>query len=60
MKYTKKDLGSFGLHLINTDKFKTITVKVIFHTPIQKKEITKRALLTDVLLQSTEIIVKEI
>lgn len=54
MKYTKKDLGSFGLHLINTDKFKTITVKVIFHTPIQKKEITKRALLTDVLLQSTE------
>lgn len=54
MKYTKKDLGSFGLHLINTDKFKTITVKVIFHTPIQKEEITKRAVLTDVLLQSTE------
>ncbi len=54
MKYTKKDLGSFGLHLINTDKFKTTTVKVIFHTPIHKEEITKRALLADVLLQSTE------
>ncbi len=54
MKYTKKDLGSFGLHLINTDKFKTITVKVIFHTPIKKEKITKRSLLTDVLLQSTE------
>ena len=54
MKYTKKDLGSFGLHLINTDKFKTTTIKVIFHTPIKKEEITKRTLLTDILLQSTE------
>ena len=54
MKYTKKDLGSFGLHLIETDKLKTITVRVIFHTPIKKEEITKRILLTDVLLQSTE------
>ena len=54
MKYTKKDLGSFGLHLIETDKLKTITVRVIFHTPIKKEEITKRTILTDLLLQSTE------
>ena len=54
MKYTKKDLGSMNLHLINTDKLKTITVRVIFHTPIKKEEITKRALLSDILLQSSK------
>ncbi len=54
MKYTYKDLGSFGLHLINTDKFKTITTRVVFHTPIKKKEITKRNLISDILLQSSK------
>ena len=54
MNYTKKDLGSFSLHLINTNKFKTITVKVVFHTPIKKEEITKKNILTDILLQSTQ------
>lgn len=54
MKYTKKDLGSYNLHLINTDKLKTITVRVIFHTPIIKEEITKRTLISDILLQSTK------
>ena len=53
MKYIKKDLGSYNLHLINTDKFKTITIKVAFHTPIKKEETTKRTLLTDILLQSS-------
>lgn len=54
MKYTKKDLGSFGIHFINTDKFKTISVKVVFHTPIEKELITKRNVLTDILLQSSK------
>ena len=54
MKYTKKDLGSFNLHLINTDKFKTVTTKVIFHTPIKKEDITKRNILSDILLQSSK------
>lgn len=54
MKYTYKDLGSFGLHLINTDKFKTITTRVVFHTPIKKNEITKRNLISDILLQSSK------
>ena len=54
MKYTKKDLGSMNLHLINTKKLKTITVRVIFHTPIAKDEITKRALVSDILLQSSK------
>ncbi len=54
MKVLNKDLGSYKLHLINTDKFKTVTVKVVFHTPIKKEEITKRILVTNILLQSSK------
>jgi len=54
MQYIKKDLGSFNLHMIKTDKFKTITMRIVFHSPIKKEEITKRNVLSDILLQSTE------
>lgn len=54
MKYTKKDMGSFKLHVINTDKFKTISVKVIFRSPIKKEEITIRNILSDLFMQSTK------
>jgi len=54
MQYIKKDLGSFGLHLIKTDKFKTITMRIVFHTPIKKEEITMRNILSDLLLQSSK------
>lgn len=54
MKVLNKDLGSYKLHLINTDKFKTVTVKVVFHTPIKKDEITKRLLVSNILLQSSK------
>ena len=54
MQYIKKDLGSFNLHMIKTNKFKTITMRVIFHSPIQKEEITKRNVLSDILLQSSK------
>ena len=54
MDYIKKDLGSYNLHMIKTEKFKTITIKVVFHTPIIKEEITKRTVLADILLQSSK------
>ena len=54
MKVLNKDLGSYKLHLINTDKFKTVTVKVVFHTPIKKEEVTKRILVSSILLQSSK------
>ena len=54
MQYINKDLGSFNLHMINTEKFKTITMSVIFYTPIIKKDITKRNVLRDILLQSSK------
>ena len=54
MKYIIKDLNSYKLHLINTDKFKTVTIKVLFRSPIIKEEITVRNVLCDILLQSTK------
>lgn len=54
MEYTKKDLASYNLHLIQTDRFKTITIQVVFHSPIIKEEITTRNILSDILLQSSK------
>ena len=54
MQYIKKDMGSYNLHIIPTKKYKTITMKVLFHSPIIKEEITMRNILSDILLQSTK------
>ena len=54
MEYISKDFNSYKLHLIKTDKFKTVTIKVIFRSPIVKEEITIRNVLCDILLQSTK------
>lgn len=54
MKYTNKDMGSFKLHMIKTDKFKTISVKVLFRRPIEKESITIRNVLSDMFMQSTK------
>ena len=53
MQYIKKDLGSYNLHMIQTDKFKTITLRIVFHSPIIKEDITKRLALSEILLQSS-------
>ncbi len=53
MEYINKDLGSYHLHLIKTDKFKTITVRISFRSPVVKEEITLRNVLCDMLLQSS-------
>lgn len=54
MEYIKKDLGSYKLHLIKTDKFKSITVKVSFHRVIKNNEITIRNILSDMFMQSSK------
>jgi len=54
MEYLKKDLGSYNLHLIKTKKFKTITVRVNFRSPIIKDEITTRNVLCDMFIQSSK------
>lgn len=54
MEYIKKDLGAYNLHLINTNKFKSITVKVIFREPIIKEDITIRNVLCDLFMSSSK------
>lgn len=54
MKYTQKDMGSFKLHFIKTDKFKTVAIKVVFRRPIAKDSITIRNILSDIVMQSTK------
>ena len=53
MKYKKIDLGPYNLHLINTDKFKTVTVKINFKRKVKKSELTIRSLLSKVILESS-------
>lgn len=52
MKYTKKDMGSYNLHMIKTNKYKTITVRVVFRRKIEKDEINLRDMLIDLMTYS--------
>jgi len=54
MKYIKKDLGSFNLHMIKVDKFKTIKMRVMFRNKIKKDEITIRNFLINILTLSSK------
>ena len=54
MEYRKLEYDHYNLHLIKTDKFKTISVKVNLKRPIVKEEITIRNLLVNSMLESTE------
>lgn len=54
MNYTKYKNGAYNIHLINTDRFKTVSIRINFKRKTKKEEITKRNLLTRVLLESNE------
>ena len=54
MKYVKKDCGSFNLHMIKTNKHKTITITVIFRDILNKEAITIRNFLSDMMVYSTK------
>ncbi len=52
---TKKiDKNTYKIHLIKTDKFKNIDVRISFRNKIKKEEITKRNFLTSILTYSTK------
>jgi len=53
VKYKKTSTYSYNLHIIKTDKFKTVTVKMNFKRELIKKEITSRNMLINMLCQST-------
>ena len=53
MNFETINMGGYNLHLIKTNKFKTITIDVDFYRNIKKEEITERNLLKMVLLDSS-------
>ena len=53
MNCTTYDMNAYNLHIIKTDKFKTITVGVAFRRKIKKEEITIRNLLKELMLNAT-------
>ena len=53
MDYTCYNMNAYNLHIINTDKFKTITVDVIFRRKISKDEITIRNLIKELMVNSS-------
>lgn len=53
MKYTNYDMNAYNLHVINTNKFKTVTVEVDFRYSVNNKDITKTNILKDMLLSSS-------
>ena len=40
MKYKKYNLNKFNLHIIKTEKFKTITLKIVFKREVKKEDLT--------------------
>lgn len=54
MNYTKFDMGSYHIHIIKTDHFKSVNVRINFKRPIKKEEITIRNFLNDILLESSK------
>ena len=54
MKYTNYDMNAYNLHIINTDKFKTITVGIAFRRKTIKEEITIRNLLKEMMVNATK------
>jgi len=54
MNYTKYEMKGYNLHIINTNKFKTITIKINLKRQIKKEEITIRRILTEILIQSSK------
>lgn len=53
MKYTCYNMNAYNLHIINTDKFKTVTVDVNFRRKMKKEEITVRNLLKELIVNSS-------
>ncbi|MBQ2640073.1 MAG: insulinase family protein [Bacilli bacterium] len=54
MKYIRKNFRTYKLHIIKTKKFKTITIRINFRSPIIKEEITIRNILSEMFTQSSK------
>ena len=54
MNYKKIEHEHYNLHVIQTDKFKTIKMEVYLKRLLNKEDITKRNVLVNTLLESTK------
>lgn len=54
MEYKKINMTSFNLHVIKTDRFKTINFRICLRDEIKKEEITLRNMLASFLTYSTD------
>lgn len=54
MKYKKYEMGAYNLHVISTDKFKNVGIKINFKKLVEKKDMTYRNLLCKILFESTK------
>ena len=54
MNYEKIDLGSYNIHFIKTNKFKSTTISVNFREDLKKENITIRKFLFQMLCTSTK------
>lgn len=50
MNYVKKEIGAYNLHIIKTNLYKTITVKMFFREKAKKENITKRNFLSRIMM----------
>ncbi len=54
MQYQRYELGPYNLHMIKTDRFKTITIRVNFKRKLVKEEVNYRNFIGNILLESTK------
>lgn len=54
MSYIKLEENNYNLHVISTNKFKTIMIKINFKRKLKKEEISMRNMLVNVLFESTK------
>lgn len=54
MEYSKYHMNNYRIHIIKTDKFKTINVRINFKRKFQENEITLRRFLSYMLLNSSQ------
>ena len=53
MQYICYNMNAYNLHIVNTKKFKTITVDICFREKINKDEITLRNLLKEIMVNAS-------
>lgn len=59
MKYYDYDLLPFKIHVIQTNRFKTVSVQINFYRKLTEEEITKRNILCSLLASTTKKYPKE-